>query len=89
MATQLWPDTWYMMKALRSGLNSRCLSPSNARLAVVSSASRDQFDGARQIGLARRRLGRRGAGRSTRHRPYAAAITAASNEARRLRGADA
>ena len=36
METQLLPEAWYMMNAVRSALNSRFLSPSNARFAAGS-----------------------------------------------------
>ena len=55
METQLLPDAWYMMNAVRSALNSRFLSPSNARFAVVSWAFSISCRRALEIGLTRRR----------------------------------
>ena len=36
MDTQLLPEAWYMMNAVRSALNNRFLSPSSARFAEAS-----------------------------------------------------
>src|ERR1700683_770062 len=86
--TQLLPEAWYMMNAVRSALNSRFLSPSNARLAAASC----EFS----ISVAARsrsvRLGGRIGGFDGRNRPHsaeAAAVIAASSRARRRRGAGA
>src|SRR5580658_5993257 len=86
METQLLPDAWYMMNAVRSGLNIRFLSPSSARLAEASWAfsiraaarSRSVELGAEMGGLE---------GRRSRQSAYAAAIIAATSSALRLRGA--
>ncbi len=68
IATQLWPETWYMMNAVRSLLNIRFLSPSSARFAVVSSTSAIRpatRSKSAALGIC---FGGR-TGRSTRHKP--------------------
>ena len=88
MQTQLLPEAWYMMNAVRSALNSNCLSPSSAKFALVSwpfairisACCSSSWPGGARGGLE---------GRSNRHNAYAAVIMAASNRARKLRGADA
>ena len=86
MDTQLLPDAWYMMKAVRSSLNSKFLSPRSARLAVASCAF-SMSTRARSMSVS---LGGRIAGldgRSKRYSAKAAAVIAAMSKARKLRGA--
>ena len=86
MATQLRPETAYMMKALRSGLNRNDLSPSSARwLAATGERATTSRAAARLSasgGAARRRDGLRRCQTAS-----ASATTATPTLARRKRGA--